>query len=228
MKLEIILVTPTTFKFLQNRYPYRDCLTSKTDALNDCIYRIPNLLSAPPTHTPGGKDSLFTILKSWAKDQLLAIEFAFPLTTMSEVIFWVLPIIGIIHWCEKQSVQLWLYNCKRRYCAIYQQIYQNFMQKPVGFFSIFDDWPVDFFVKSSRLSPTAYAYFDRLWIWKFQHPSVQSSIIFIMLINSKYLSLPSRILLVLPSPRSYVDLLKPEIFGRVTITQHPIIQSSTI
>ena len=34
------------------------------------------------------------------------------------------------------------------------------MQKPVGFFSIFDDWPIGFFVKSSRLSPAAYAYFD--------------------------------------------------------------------
>ena len=36
----------------------------------------------------------------------------------------------------------------------------NLMQKPVGFFPIFDNWPVGFFVKSSRLLPTAYAYFD--------------------------------------------------------------------
>ena len=84
MKLEIILVTPTTSKFLQNRYPYRDCLTSKNDTLNGRTYRIPNVLSATPT--PVGKNSLFTILNSWTKDKLLAIKFAFPLTTMSYVI----------------------------------------------------------------------------------------------------------------------------------------------
>ena len=44
--------------------------------------------------------------------------------------------------------------------ATHQQIFQDCMQKAVGFFSTFDDWPVGFFVKSTRLSPTAYAYFD--------------------------------------------------------------------
>ena len=70
-------------------------------------------------------------------------------------------------WHHHQSVQSWLDNCKLRYCAIHQQILHNFMQKPVGFFSIFDNWPIAFFVKSSRLSPTAYAYFNYCHIMSF-------------------------------------------------------------
>ena len=34
------------------------------------------------------------------------------------------------------------------------------MQNPVVVFSIFDNWPIGFFVKTSRISSTAYAYFD--------------------------------------------------------------------
>ena len=38
------------------------------------------------------------------------MKFAFPLTTMSAVIFWDLPIIGYItHWCEKQGM-FWNYT----------------------------------------------------------------------------------------------------------------------
>ena len=119
-----------------------------------------------PTFTmtfTGWTNSLFEIVNTWRKDQLLAIKFAFLLTTMSDVIFWDLPIIGyIIHWCEKQGM-FWNYtrvsNCGYTIAnagtVLFTNKYFRTLCKSLSAF-----FPFLTIGQSAFLSNPAYAYFD--------------------------------------------------------------------